>query len=88
MDDKNVTQETNVINQQENQCPDPNMNVVRGVLFLLLGIMFIALAYKIILKILYFIIGSVFMYYGFRLLNFRAMTTRIDRFFVKVTKFF
>lgn len=65
--DENNNQINN--NKKENCCDLPNMNVIKALVAIFLGTLFILIAHKIIVQTLLFIGGVALIYYGFVTLN-------------------
>lgn len=68
--------------------PMPNMNVVKGLLAIIFGLMFVVFAAKIILNIIFFIAGVALVYYGLRVLNLRQATDYIEKVFAQLKRMF
>lgn len=78
----------NEINNQNSNSNMPNMNVMKGLLAVIFGLMFIVFAAKIILNIIFFIAGIGLIYYGLRVLDMRQATEYLDKIFEKVRNIF
>ena len=68
--------------------PMPNMDVLKGLLAIVFGLMFVVFAAKIILNVIFFIAGIALVYYGLRVLNLRQATDYVDRIFARIKQFF
>lgn len=55
--------------KKENCCDLPNMNVIKGLVAIFLGTLFVLIAHKIIVQTMLFIGGLSLIYYGFVTLN-------------------
>ena len=51
----------------------PNMNVVKGLLAITFGLIFVMFAYNIILRMIFFTCGLGLLYYGFKVLDLPAL---------------
>lgn len=51
----------------------PNMNVIKGLLAITFGLIFIMFAYNIILRMIFFTCGMCLLYYGFKELDIPAL---------------
>ena len=66
----------------------PNVNVIKGLLAVVFGLMFIVFAAKIILNIVFFVAGIGLIYYGLRVLDMKQATEYLDKFFEKIRNIF
>ena len=56
----------------------PNMDVLKGLLSIIFGIILIALAYKVIVAVLLLLSGLILIYYGLEVLKITWATKSID----------
>lgn len=66
----------------------PNMNVVKGLLAIIFGVMFMVFAYKIILNIIFFVAGLMLIYYGLLILNMKHVLDYVDQLVNKIKRLF
>lgn len=66
----------------------PNMNVVKGLLAVAFGVIFIIFAYSIVLRMFFFLSGILLVYYGLQLLNLQAVNDGLATVKNFVQKFF
>ena len=64
----------------------PDLNVVKGILAIIFGAIFIGLAYRIILSIILFVTGLMLIYYGLAILNVKKVTECIDQVIAQVKR--
>ncbi len=55
-----------------------NTDVIKGIVALVIGVILIALAYKVILQILFFFCGLFLVYYGLTMLKMEQVRVAID----------
>ncbi|MCB9492655.1 MAG: hypothetical protein H6679_00095 [Epsilonproteobacteria bacterium] len=65
----------------------PNTSMLQGLLAFIFGVILIVMSYKIILNMLFFIAGSMFVYYGLVLLKIDNATHFIDSCMQKLRSF-
>ncbi len=65
-------------NCSNNNVPNMNMDVVKGALSIIFGLMFVVFAIKIILKVVFFVAGLLLLYYGLCILKLHQATSLID----------
>jgi threonine/homoserine/homoserine lactone efflux protein len=63
------------MNGNEKAC---NAEVIKGIVALVIGVILIALAYKVILQILFFFCGLFLVYYGLAMLKMEQVRVAID----------
>lgn len=56
-----------------------NSDVIKGIVALVIGVILIALAYTVILKILFFFTGLFLVYYGLAMLKMEQVRVTIDK---------
>ena len=65
-----------------------NLNMVLGILAIIAGVVFVVLAYKILLSILFFIFGISLIYYGLNALKLSQVTVYIDMVVERIKRIF
>ena len=73
-------------NNGNDKITSPNFNTLKGTLAIIFGVMFIVLAYKIVLNIIFFAAGLMLVYYGLMILNVKQATDYIDKAVGKIKK--
>jgi len=66
----------------------PNMNVIKGLLSIIFGVMFVVFAYKIILNVIFFVTGMMLVYYGLAVLNMKQATDYVDQIVNRIRRLF
>ena len=59
--------------------PNCNSDAIKGIVSLFIGVILIALAYKVILQILFFFFGLFLIYYGLAMLKMEQVRVTIDK---------
>ncbi len=69
-------------------CGIPMQTLVRGILALFFGLLFVGFAYRIVLRMIFFGAGVSLIYYGFRVLGVTQVTDYIDMLIARLRKAF
>lgn len=69
-------------------CGMPVQQLIRGVLAVCLGLLFLGFAYRVIIRIVIFGLGLGLMYYGLRVLGVTQVTTKIDGLVARIKRLF
>ena len=69
-------------------CGASTKTMVRGIIALCFGLFFIGLAYRIIVRIVFFGLGLGLIYYGFKVLGITQVTEAIDTVVERIKKLF
>jgi len=72
----------------KNCCNIPSTTLIRGIVALCFGLFFLALAYRIILRVIFFIVGLSLIYYGFRVLGCTQVTEAVENLIIRIRKLF
>lgn len=72
----------------KNCCGMPTQTLVRGLLALCFGLIFLGFAYRVIVRILFFGLGVGLIYYGFRVLGITQVTQSIDAMVARIKRLF
>ena len=64
----------------------PNAGTVKGILAIIFGTLLIILAHNIVLKMIFFICGCLFVYYGLVVLKVKQVTDYIDTVVEKIRR--
>ncbi|MFH1831187.1 MAG: hypothetical protein ABH827_00120 [bacterium] len=62
----------------------PNLNIIKGILAIIFGLVFVIWAYKIIFDMILFIAGAMLIYYGLVILKVKPITDVIDHVAAKI----
>jgi hypothetical protein len=62
--------------------------LVRGIIALCFGLFFLGMAYRIIVRVIFFGIGLSLIYYGFRVLGITQVTQAVDSMIERIKKLF
>ncbi len=66
----------------------PNLEIVKGLLAVIGGVVLVFFAFKMIFQIVCFVTGFLLIYYGLAILNIKQATDYIDQFLAKVKSIF
>ena len=69
-------------------CSASTQTLVRGLLALFFGLLFLGLAYKIIIKVVFFCVGAGLVYYGFYVLGVKQVTDAVDTVVARIRRLF
>lgn len=68
-------------------CDLPNMQVIKGLIAVFLGVLCLMLAHKVIVSMMVFIAGLVLVYYGLVMLKMTQVTNFLDKCLEKIKIF-
>lgn len=69
-------------------CGLQTQTLVRGILALFFGLLFVGFSYRIILRMIFFGVGISLIYYGFRVLGITQVTDYIDNITARIKRTF
>jgi hypothetical protein len=69
-------------------CGMPAQTLVRGILALCFGLLFLGFAYRVIVRIVFFGVGVGLVYYGFRVLGITQVTEGVDSVVARIRRLF
>lgn len=69
-------------------CGIQMQTLIRGILALFFGLLFVGFAYRIVIRMLFFGAGMSLIYYGFRVLGVTQVTDYIDMLIARIRKAF
>lgn len=69
-------------------CGLPSQQLIRGLLALFFGLLFVGFAYQIIARLVLFCLGAWLIYYGLRLLGITQVTDLVENFIERLKKLF
>ncbi len=73
--------------KKENCCDLPNMNVIKGLVAIFLGTLFVLIAHKVIMQTLLFIGGVALIYYGLMTLDITQINVVLKMVMDKIRSF-
>ena len=75
-------------NNEKYKLEIPNLSVVKGLLSIILGVMFVVFSFRIILNFIFLVLGSMLIYYGLAVLKMKKATDYIDNIVGRIRNLF
>lgn len=72
----------------KNCCGLQTQALIRGLLALFFGLLFVGFAYRIVLRMIFFGVGISLLYYGFRVLGVTQVTDYVDTIAARIKRIF